>query len=191
MQPAGCSCSCTAPGDLPCFNPAFSWKKLKSLPFECSQRNISGQSSTFLRSHTALWHQVLSWGMMMSSTACCFSPVTREEFERLQGLHQSTEISSKAKKMCSSSSGLVHCPDRDSEMIFKSSKGHSSSRVTFLPALKSCRHKGVFCPCLCSASPACLGFVSRLGRFGSRAPSFLPGLAPSLSPAPLPPLAFF
>lgn len=84
----------------------------------------------------------------------------REKFGRLQGLHQSTEISSKAGKTCNSSSGLIHCPDRGSEMVFKSNKGRSSSRVTFLPSLKSCRHRRVFCPRLCSVCPAWLGFVS-------------------------------
>lgn len=38
-------------GDLPCSNPALSCRKFESLPFDCSQRKISGQSSTFLRSH--------------------------------------------------------------------------------------------------------------------------------------------
>lgn len=110
----------------------------------------------------------------MSCTAWCCSPVKREEFERLQGPHQSTEISNKAGRTCSSSSGLVHCPDRGSEMIFKSNKGCSSSRVTFLCALRSCRHQ----ECVLSLSLLCLPGLCeqlrcRLGEFGPAALSFL------------------
>lgn len=161
QQPAGCPCPCTASWRRPSLlQSCFVLEKAPQVSPLCSQTKSSGQRSTFLRSHTTLWHRGPLLGVVTSSTAWCFSPVEREKFGRLQGLHQSTEISSKVGKMCNSSSGLIHCPDRGSEMIFKRNKGHSSSRVTFLPSLKSCRHKRVLCPRLCSACPAWLGFVS-------------------------------
>lgn len=73
----------------PWFNPAFSWKKLlPSLPLGCSQEQL----------RVVQVAPGSSPGGGNELHCPLLLPCGKEEFERLQGLHQSTEISSKAGK---------------------------------------------------------------------------------------------
>ena len=86
-------------------------------------------------------------------------------------------MANKAGKICNSSSGHSHCPDRASEMIFKSSKACSllpSDLSSFPEGLQA--QKCIVYQSLLSMSSACFGLCatkSRLVKFGPAAFCFL------------------
>lgn len=99
-------------------------------------------------------------------------------------------MASKARKICSSSSGHSHCPDRGSEMIFKSSKRCSFLQrdlSSFSEELQA--QKPIVYQSLLSMSSPCLGLCATQVEAGEVWPcSFL---LPRQLIAPLLPLAFF
>lgn len=121
-----------------------------------------GNPSSCLRRNTTLWHpRSCLEGTMTSSTAWCSFPCEKGAFAAWvwegSELLWSLVMASKAGKNFSSGSGRSYCPDRGSEMIFKSSKRcslHPCDLSSFSEELQE--QKCIVYRCLLSISLACL-----------------------------------
>lgn len=136
-------------------------------------------------------HRVPSWGD--DDTLHCLALLPHAKTEGLLcgfGSALRATPASKAGKICNSSSGQSHCPDRGSEMIVKSSKRCSllpSDLSSFSEELQA--QKSIVSQSLLNTSSACLGLCPTQVQAGEVWPcSFL---LPRQLLAPLLPLAFF
>lgn len=166
-QLAECFCSCTALSRLLknfitslWLSPERSSSSLS--PLTPHKEVAQGNPSPCLKRNTTLWHPRSGLeGTMTSSTAWCSFPCEKGALAAWvwQGseLLWSLVMASKAGKNFSFGSGHSHCPDRGSEMIFKSSKGCSllpSDLSSFSEELQA--QKCIVYQCLLSISLTCL-----------------------------------